>query len=120
MPDRRYRVLRIYASLFLLLVLKASLGAADQITLRVPIEFATGKNAFLIHVRINGKPALLVLDTGSPQTVLQPGILGIKSGDLVRGHSAAVGNDFHAHVVGHEIELQVGDMTWKQWQVRVM
>jgi hypothetical protein len=101
----------------MLLIPKAGLGAADQVILKVPIEFATGKNAFLVHVRITGKPALLIIDTGSPQTVLQPGILGIKPGDLVQGQHRAAGSALGAPVIGREVELQVGNMTWKKWQV---
>jgi hypothetical protein len=69
MPDRTNRVLRIYVLLLLLLASKASPGVADEI-LKVPFECAIGKNAFLIHAWINDKPALLILDTSSPETVL--------------------------------------------------
>lgn len=87
---------------------------ADQV-LQVPLEYATGKNALLIHARINNKPALLILDTGSSQTVLEPQIAGLKAEG--NPHPEA---GFRSDGVRHEVELQVGNMIWKKWPVKVM
>jgi hypothetical protein len=119
MPDRTYRVLSIYTSLFLLLASKASPGMADEV-LKVPFECATGKNAFLIHVRVDDKPVLLILDTSSPETVLQPGILGINPAELARDQRLHAAGALRTNVINREVELRVGNMTWKRWPVKVM
>src|ERR1044071_199593 len=119
MPDRTARILRISVSLVLLLASKTTLGMADEI-LTVPFECATGKNALLIHVRIDGKPALLILDTSSPQTVLQPGILGINPAELAKDQRLHAASAFRARAISQEVELRVGNMTWKRWPVKVM
>jgi hypothetical protein len=119
MPDRTDRVLRISVSLVLLLASKASPGTTEEI-LKVPFECATGKNAFLIHARIDDKPALLVLDTSSPQTVLQPGVLGINPAELAKEQRLHAAGAFRANGIGREVELRVGNMTWKRWPVKVM
>jgi hypothetical protein len=105
MPDRTYRVLSIYTSLFLLLASKASPGMADEV-LKVPFECATGKNAFLIHVRVDDKPVLLILDTSSPETVLQPGILGINPAELARDQRLHAAGALRTNVINREVELE--------------
>jgi hypothetical protein len=119
MPDRIYRALSIYVSLFLLLASKASPAAADQI-LQIPFEFATGRNALLLHVQINNKPALMILDTGSAQSVLQPAFLGVKPAELTQNRRVSAGTGLTANAIDREVELQVGNMVWKKWPVKVL
>ena len=102
----------------LLVSAKASLVAADQI-IQVPLEFATGRNALLLHVRINDKPALLILDTSSPDTVLQPELLGIKAADLTQKRRVLSQSNSPSSVINREVELQVGSSIWKKWRVKV-
>jgi hypothetical protein len=119
MSDRTNRVLRVSVLLLLLLASKASPGVADE-TLKVPFECAIGKNAFLIHAWINDKPALLILDTSSPETVLQPGILGINLAEFAKDERLHAPGSLRANAISREIELRVGNMTWKRWTVKVM
>lgn len=119
MPDRTDRILRIFVLLVLVLASKASPGTAEEI-LKVPFECATGKNAFLIHARIDDKPALLILDTSSPETMLQPGIVGINPAELAKDQRLHAAGAFRASAISREVELRVGNMTWKRWPVKVM
>lgn len=120
MPDRRYRVLRIYASLFLLLVPKASSGAADQAALKVPFEYAISRNSILVHFKVNNRPAVLILDTGSSHTVLRPELLHIKPSELIPTRQGSSGGGFMGDAIGREVTLQVGNWKWRKRRVAVM
>jgi hypothetical protein len=117
MPDRRYRVWRICVSLLLPLVLKASPGAADQVALKVPFEYASSRNSILVQVKVNDTPALLIVDTGSSHTVLRPELLHIKAAELSPTQQGSSGGGFMGDAIGQEVTLQVG--TWKRQKQRV-
>ena len=119
MPDRTERVLRPYALLLLLLVPKASPGVADQI-LKVPFEYATSRNSILLHVKVNERSALLIVDTGSSHTVLRPELLHIKPSELSPTRPGFSGGGFMGDAVGKEITLQVGSWKWQRRRVAVM
>ena len=57
------------AALFLLLGLSHAENKADR-TLQVPFELAKRRAGLLLHVRINGRPAVMILDTGSAHTII--------------------------------------------------
>ena len=120
MPDLRYRVLRIYVSLFLLLVPKASPGAADQVVLKVPFEYASGRNSILVRVKVNDRPAVLILDTGSSHTVLRPELLHIKPSELITTQQGSSGGGFMGDAIGREVTLQVGNWKWQKRRIAVM
>jgi hypothetical protein len=119
MPDLTQRVLRIYASLLLVLVPKASPGAADQ-TVKVPFEYASTRASILVHVKVNDKPAVLVLDTGSSHTVLRPELLNIAPSELSPTRQGSSGGGFVGDAIGAEVTLQVGTWKWQKWRVAVM
>ena len=119
MPDRTHRALSIYVSLFLLLASKASPAAADQ-TLKVPFEYASTRNSILVHVKVNDKPAVLIVDTGSSHTVLRPELLNIDPSELLPTQQGSSGGGFMGDAVGREVTLQVGNWTWQKRRVAVM
>lgn len=103
----------------LLVAVKASLAAADQ-AFQVPFEYGSGRTAILLHVRINDKPALLILDTGSAHTILQPEFLGINPAELAPTRFGSSGGGFVGDAIGREITLQVGIRKWSKWRVAIM
>jgi hypothetical protein len=94
-------------------------AAADSV-LKVPFEYAKGRNSILLSVRINAKPALLVLDTGVAHTVLCPEVAGIDRKELVPTQTDAGVGRFSDDAVGHEVALQVGNLKWEKRRVALM
>src|SRR5258708_24466752 len=108
--------------LFLTLFLtpfQAHAAAADSV-LKVPFEYAKGRNSILLPVRINDKPALLILDTGAAHTVLCPEVAGIDRKELVPSQIAEGGGWFIDDAVGREVAFQVGNLKWEKRRVVVM
>src|SRR5258708_22220325 len=108
--------------LFLTLFLtpfQAHAAAADSV-LKVPFEYAKGRNSILLPVRINDKPALLVFDTGAAHTVLCPEVAGVDRKEIGPTQTAAGGSRFIDDAVGREVALQVGNLKWEKRRVAVM
>src|SRR6266481_10127452 len=66
----------------LLLVASTSLASPDP-SLQVSFKYSTGRNSVLIAARINEKPVLLILDTGSAHTILRPEVVGLDPKELM-------------------------------------
>jgi predicted aspartyl protease len=94
-------------------------GAADR-TLQTSFEYSTSRNAILLHVRINDKLALLILDTGATHIVLRPEILGLNPKKLAQTKASSGGAGFMGDAVGQEVSLQVGSWKWEKRRVAVM
>ena len=119
MPERKARVVIIFSLALLILQTKEPLAAADQV-LKVPFECASNRNSILLKVRINDKPALLILDTGSAHTVLQPALLGISPSELEPTHLSGSGGGFVGDALGQEVSFQLGSWKWQKRKVAVM
>lgn len=89
-------------------------------TMRVPFEYASSRNSLLVHVSINGKSALLILDTGSAHTVLRPEVLGLKRSAVTPARTSPSGGAFMGDAIGRAVTLQVGDRTWRKYRIVVM
>lgn len=113
--ERRMRLNRIaVGSCALALVfIVAKAGAAGDRTLKIPYESATKRRAMLIHVRINDTPALLIMDTGSPHTIVQPGVLRKKAGTVSPAQAATNGVGLVGQAVREDVSFQLG-----QWKSR--
>lgn len=114
----RHLAIRI-AALFLLLGVSHAENRADRI-LQVPYELAKRRAGLLLHVRINGRPAVMILDTGSAHTIIQPGVLGGEAPRVAPARPGASGAGFLGDAVGREVQLQVGEWEWKRRRVVVM
>jgi hypothetical protein len=119
MAGKTGRVLRICALALLLLSAKANLVAADRISEQVHFEYAQGRDSILLHVQVNGKPAFLILDTGSAHTLLRPEVVGVDPKELIPTEVAS-GGGFLGDAVGREVTLQVGSLKWEKRKVAVM
>ena len=83
------------AALFLLLGLSHAENKADR-TLQGPFELAKRRAGLLLHVRINGRPAVMILDTGSAHTIIQPGLLDTEAPRVTPARPDASGAVFLA------------------------
>lgn len=111
--------LRYFALALLLLSTKAPLAAADEV-LQIPFEYSTSRNAILIRVRINDKPATLLLDTAAAHTALEPGILGIGPAELSPAHLGSAGRGLGDDAASLEVTFQIGTRRWDKRRVAVM
>lgn len=111
--------MRVYASLVLFIAPKAGPGVADR-ALKVPFDYANPKNSILVQVKVNDRPALLVLDTGSSHTVLRPELLHIKPSELMPTRRSSSAGGFIGDAIGRQVSLQVGNWKWQKWRVAVM
>jgi hypothetical protein len=92
-------------------------GKGAGIGLSVPFEFAQGRGSMLIPARINSKPALLIVDTGSAHTIVRPSFAGVSPAELA---PPLVGAGVMGDAVGREVTLEVGRQVWQRRRVAVM
>jgi hypothetical protein len=74
-------------------------------TLIVPFRFASGRASLLVQARVNLRPALLIVDTGSSHTILRPSIAGVDARELAQPR---IGAGFVGDAVGREVTLGIG------------
>jgi hypothetical protein len=68
-----------------LFVLSALLLGGEPNEARLPFESSVVLDAMLVRVKVNGRPAVLIFDTGSNCTILSPELasVGSKAGDFI-------------------------------------
>jgi len=86
----------------------------------VPIERSPHFGAILVSVHINGKPAVLILDTGSNTTILSPEISGLSPANLPRADPPRKGTGFVADGRWGQATLTIGTTVWKDKRVLVV
>ncbi len=86
-------------------------------SLRVPFQYAAGLGSLLIRARINGKPAVLILDTGASHIIVRPAFLGIAPEALARPHARG---GITGDAVADEVTLELGGQVWQRRRVSVM
>jgi Aspartyl protease len=73
--------------------------------LTIPFFLASGRGSLLIRARINRRDALLIVDTGSSHTILQPAVAGVNPTELA---APRVGPGIMGDAVGQDVTLEVG------------
>jgi hypothetical protein len=86
----------------------------------VPIERSPHFGEILISVHVNGKPAILILDTGSNTTILSPEISGLNSARLPRADPPRKGTGFVEDGRWGQATLTIGTTVWKDKRVLVV
>jgi len=84
----------------------------------ISFEVARNRPSLLVQVSINGMRRLLVLDTGSAHTVIQPELVGIKG--LKPTGSLQSDAAFFGDAVGADVTLQVGNRIWQKYRLVAM
>jgi len=85
----------------------------------VSIERSPHFGAILVSVHVNGKPAVLILDTGSNTTILSPEISGLNPARLPRADPPQKGTGFVGDGRWGQATLTIGTMVWKDKRVLV-
>lgn len=76
--------------------------------------------AILVSVQVNGKPAVLILDTGSNTTILSPEICGLEAARLPRAERPRKGTGFVGDGRWGQATLTIGTVVWKNKRVLVV
>jgi hypothetical protein len=86
----------------------------------VPIERSPNFGAILVSVQVNGKPAVLILDTGSNTTILSPEISGLNPAHLPRADPPRKGTGFAGDGRWGQATLIIGTTVWKNKRVLIV
>jgi hypothetical protein len=86
----------------------------------LPIERGTVFGVILVSVQVNGKPAALILDTGSSTTILSPEASGLDPIHLRRAEPPKKGSGFVGDGRWGEVTLITGARIWKDHRVLVL
>ena len=85
----------------------------------LPIERPAGFRVILVNVRVNGKPAVLIVDTGSSTTILSPEASGLDPINLERAAPPRKGTGFVEDARWGEATLVTGTKIWKNHRILV-
>jgi len=98
-------------------LLTTALAHAQSQRVTVPFQYAAGRGSLLVRARVNRKPAVLILDTGSSHTIVRPALLDISPSNLSPPHQGAgvIGD-----AIGEEVTFEVGGQVWQRRRVSVM
>jgi hypothetical protein len=85
----------------------------------LPIEHDALFGEILASVRVNGKPVVLILDTGSSATILSPEASGLDPINLRRADPPKKGTGFAGDGRWGEVTLVTGSIIWKNHRILV-
>jgi hypothetical protein len=85
----------------------------------LPLELDAVSGVTLVSVRVNGKLAVLILDTGSNTTILSPEAAGLDPVNLRRADPPKKGTGFVKDGHWGEATLVTGARTWRNHRVLV-
>jgi hypothetical protein len=86
----------------------------------VPIERSPHFGTILVSVHVNGKPAVLILDTGSNTTILSPEISDLNPARLPHADPPRKGTGFVGDGRWGQATLSIGTTVWKDKRVLVV
>ena len=106
------------------LVLTVALGLAafphPQDPVEVPFEYSRAFGLMLIKAEVNGKPAVMVLDTGSNETIVSPRVVMVKQLSSKEAVAMAKGSGYSGAGVIATAMLKVGPLNPRNCQVLVV
>ena len=85
----------------------------------LPLEHDAVLGVTLVTVRVNGKPVVLILDTGSNTTILSPEASGLDPRNLRRADPPKKGTGFVVDGYWGEATLVTGARIWRNHRVLV-
>jgi predicted aspartyl protease len=86
----------------------------------VPFEYSKAFGLMLIKVEVNGKPAVMVLDTGSNETIVSPRLVIAKQLSSKDAVAMAKGSGYSGTGVIATALLRVGPLSPKNCQILVV
>jgi len=108
-------------SVLLVLTVALGLGAFPHPQpVEISFEFSRAFGLMLIKMEVNGKPAVMVLDTGSNETFVSPKLVIVKELSLKAAVPMAKGSGYTGTAVVANAFLKVGSLGPKNCQILVM
>lgn len=89
-------------------------------TVEVPFERNRQFGSILVRVHVNGKPAILLVDTGSSHTLLSADILGVNPLFLERAAAPVKGSGLIGIAGWTTATIDLGTINWANRKVLVM
>lgn len=86
----------------------------------IPFEFSKEFGLILINVEVNGKPAVMVLDTGSNETIVSPRLVVVKQLSSTDAVAMAKGSGYSGAGVIATAFLRIGASNPKNCQILVV
>jgi len=90
-----------------------------SVEIELPFRNSTVLDAILVTVRVNGKDAVLIFDTGSNRTILSPQFADYDSRDRTKFQTMFPESTVKAEARWGRVTLQIAGQTWKNRQVVV-
>jgi hypothetical protein len=106
--------------LFLAFVLDTGPLSSSSAPVEIPFEYSSKFGLVLVKAEVNGKPAVLVLDTGSNQTIVSSTLVVVKQGSLMESASTAKGSGYSGTGVFATAFLRIGPLNWRNHRILVM
>jgi Aspartyl protease len=113
---RRCRVKKTVLGL-LALLLSASTGLSQD--LELPFEISASQSGILVRGTANGKPVLLILDTGASRTILARGLVALPR-PVPPSRFSTDGPGLNARGTYTEATLELGGRLWRGRSVIAM
>ncbi|GGA57777.1 hypothetical protein GCM10011507_06410 [Edaphobacter acidisoli] len=88
-----------------------------EIGLALISDFKTG--SILVEGKLEGHPAVMVLDTGAAQTMFDAKEFGLSPVDLEAARLNQRGVGLDANVVWRRVNFSIGDASWTQKEVAI-
>jgi hypothetical protein len=102
-----------------LLAIMAMASTAVATPLEVPFHLDAKRMVILIEAKIDAKPVLLLLDTGSTFTVIDRGFADVRAFDLKRARFENGGPGLKFEAVWRQVDLTLGSRLWRARRVAV-
>lgn len=91
-----------------------------QEPVQIPFEYSRTFGLMLVKVEVNGKPAVMVLDTGSNETIVSPKLVIVEQLGLKDAVSMAKGSGYSGTGVYSTAVLKVGSLSPKNCRILVV
>jgi hypothetical protein len=101
-------------------ILACEAPAVAAEVLELPFEIDTARSAILVRASADGKPILMVLDTGASRTILARELLSAAPPELAPSAFASDGPGLRARGRYTEATLELGGRIWKNRSVVAM
>ena len=106
--------------LFLAFALATGPLSSSSAPVEIPFEYSSKFGLVLVKAEVNGKPAVLVLDTGSNQTIVSSTLVVVKQGSLTDSASTAKGSGYSGTGVFATAFLRIGPLNWRNHRILAM
>ena len=108
----------------MVLALAVALGlrafAHPQDPVEVPFEYSRAFGLVLVKAEVNDRPALMVLDTGSNETIVSPKLVIVKQLSSKDAVAMAKGSGYSGNGVVATASLRLGPLNPKKCQILVV